>query len=224
MKKVIVSTIGILGISLVFSGTVFAQGMMGFSNSSPDTAAIQSQQEEEQTGKTFLDSLNNKTVVCSQLQDADFEKIGEYFMGQTIGDTARHIAMNTMMQGMMGTQGEEQVHIAWGKRGSGCDPSATSPSQGVGFMSMMGGWSSPFTTNQSNNSMMNFGFMPFGWIFMILWWVLIIAGIVAIIKWFTGQSHGSNGHGKSALDVLKERYAKGEIDKKEFEEKKKDLI
>ena len=110
MKKVIVSTIGILGISLVFSGTVFAQGMMGFSNSSPDTAAIQSQQEEEQTGKTFLDSLNNKTVVCSQLQDADFEKIGEYFMGQTIGDTARHIAMNTMMQGMMGGNMIQQHH------------------------------------------------------------------------------------------------------------------
>src|SRR3989344_4362071 len=232
MKKIffITTFIFVFGFALLPSFS-FAQGMMGFQNSSSDSTTIKSQQQEEQEGKQFLDNLNNKTVTCLQLKNTDFEKIGEYFMGQSIGDTSRHIAMNEMMKSMMGEQGEEQMHIAWGKRGSGCETSAAFPSQGEGFMPMMqmmmGGWSSPFGSNNSTNNMMNFGFGPFGgfgWIFMILWWVLIIAGIVALIKWLTSQSHGTRNHEKSALEVLKGRYAKGEIDKKEFEEKKKDLV
>lgn len=229
MKKSIFITTSALVISLVSPAISSAQGMMGFSSSSPDKSAIQSQQQEEQEGKKFLDDLNNKTITCSQLKDADFEKIGEYFMGQAIGDTSRHIAMNNMMKSMMGDQGEEQAHTVMGKRMSGCDTSAAIPPMMQMMMGggIMGGWSSPFGSNQSNNSMMNFGFTPFGgfgWIFMILWWVLIIVGIVALIKWLTNQSRGTHDNEKSPLEILKERYAKGEIDKKEFEDKKKDLV
>jgi len=82
---------------------------------------------------------------------------------------------------------------------------------------------------------MNFGFTPFGgfgWIFMVIFWGFIIWAIVALVRGgfrnghICGHNHDDNARGKdkSSLEILKERYAKGEIDKKEYDEKKKDLI
>jgi len=70
----------------------------------------------------------------------------------------------------------------------------------------------------------------FGWmwlmpIFWILFLGLIIWGIVALVRG-AGQPRGfdtSSGHPDSALEVLRKRYARGEINKEEYEEKKKDL-
>ncbi len=64
--------------------------------------------------------------------------------------------------------------------------------------------------------------LGFGGIFMILWWVLIVVGIVALVKWLTAP-HGSTTPGRGALDILKERYARGEIEREEFEQKRRDL-
>ena len=74
-----------------------------------------------------------------------------------------------------------------------------------------------------------FGF-GFGWIFMILFWGLIIWAVLALVRGASGGSccggHHRVGHGRgenSALDILKERYAKGEISKEDFEKMKRDL-
>jgi putative membrane protein len=160
------------------------------------------------------------------LSDGDFGSLGEYFMGQMMGGS--HFAMNQMMVAAMGEDGEEQMHSVMGKRLSGCDTSAAFPLQSVGFMPMMqmmmGGWSPSSNFNVMNNPMMNFGygFGFFGWLFMLVWWALIVVALIALVKWLANQFNGGSS-GKSAMDILERRYAKGEINKKEFEEKKKEL-
>jgi putative membrane protein len=66
-----------------------------------------------------------------------------------------------------------------------------------------------------------------GGIFMILFWILIVVALVLFIRWLVQNTRGgttsSRTESSRALDILKERYARGEIDKQEFEEKKRDL-
>lgn len=54
---------------------------------------------------------------------------------------------------------------------------------------------------------------------------ILVMVIVTCVRWMRGgRMHGRHwGYDNSALTILKERYAKGEIDKKEFDEKKQDL-
>lgn len=64
----------------------------------------------------------------------------------------------------------------------------------------------------------------FGWILMLLFWVLVIVGIAALIRGISSRPGvGSAAVPESPLEILKRRYAKGEIDKAEFEEKKNAL-
>ena len=73
---------------------------------------------------------------------------------------------------------------------------------------------------------MSWGWGFLGAVHMVLWWVLIILGIVVLVKWLTvgfGSSSGGRADEGRALEVLKERYARGEIGKEEFEQKKRDL-
>lgn len=72
-----------------------------------------------------------------------------------------------------------------------------------------------------------FGFFSiFGALFMLIFWGLIIALIVAGVRWLMSQTEQTPKRttSESALDILKRRYAAGEIDAQEFEKIKKDLV
>lgn len=60
--------------------------------------------------------------------------------------------------------------------------------------------------------------------FMWIVWILVIIGLVFLIKWLVEQGKlTETKSSETPLEILKKRYARGEIDKQEFEQKKKDL-
>ena len=66
--------------------------------------------------------------------------------------------------------------------------------------------------------------MVFGPIVMIIWLVIVVIVVTAVVRWLQGGTVGSLpllGTRKRALEILEERFAKGEIDKDEFQEKKR---
>jgi putative membrane protein len=59
---------------------------------------------------------------------------------------------------------------------------------------------------------------------MLLWWALIIVGIVFLVRWLSSSSRDTQPPSPDrSLSILRERYARGEIDKSEFDARRRDL-
>ena len=80
---------------------------------------------------------------------------------------------------------------------------------GGGYGGMMGGWG-----------------WGFGILAMLFWLALIV--LVVVVIWRLLERRGGEGRGRpvgpdTALDIIQKRYARGEIDREEFERMKRDL-
>jgi len=225
----------LLFLSLLFSSSpVRAQGMMGSINQQSGTIDSSQTAQEETEGKAVWDKLQANQIACKDLTNDDYDVLGDYVMGQSIGNTQRHAFMNQMMKNMMGDDGETQMHIALGKRASGCDPSAAFPNNSTNFLPLMGlgGMMGNYFTGGGENGMMGFGgwgnmmngwngYGLFGFLPMVIFWLLLILGGVALVR-YLGRNNRKDVS-NSSLNILKERYAKGDIDKKQFDAMKKDI-
>ena len=182
MNKLKFTTLFIVSFLLFFSlsaGSIYAQTNQSNNSTDNHTAS------EEQKGKEIREKLQAKQIECKNLTDDDYASLGEYFMGQMVGNS--HEAMNTMMTQMMGEQGEKQMHIVMGKRLSGCDTQAQLSQNGVGFMPMMwmmGGGGNSMTGYGGWGNMMTgwggFGALLFN-LSLIVW---LIVGILAAVWLF----------------------------------------
>ncbi|KFJ91505.1 hypothetical protein JF55_11530 [Pseudomonas sp. 1-7] len=68
------------------------------------------------------------------------------------------------------------------------------------------------------------GWMAFGALHMLLFWALVIGGIVLLVRLLAGGNDGDGSRDREdPLAILKARYARGEIDKAEYERIREEL-
>lgn len=195
--------------------------------------------QEEQQGRQIAESVRSGTRECSDLSADEFELIGEYAMGRYLEGTAAHEAMNDHMTAVMGEGGERRMHIALGRRYSGCggepawswmgpmagmmfgadgsESGAYGPGmmgggsgRGEGFAMMGEGWSRASGTDT--------GFDGPSAAAMIGVMAVLIAAVGGAVLWLTRHRATS---ADSPLETLKRRYAAGELSAEQFAERKR---
>ena len=102
-------------------------------------------------------------------------------------------------------------------------PGMMGPRYGPGMMGQGYGYAPGEGQSYPNlhYNMMGGGWGIFMFIFMLIFLVLVLVGIVVLVRYLS--PHARSKPFEDALEVLRRRYARGEIQKAEFEEKRKDL-
>ena len=66
--------------------------------------------------------------------------------------------------------------------------------------------------------------MLFGWVWMVVFWGLIVWGVYSLLSHLSGTRSAAGPGPDSALDVLERRYAAGELEHEEFEERRRRIL
>jgi len=171
--------------------------------------------------------LIDSGISCDKLTDEQLESIGDYYMEQMHPGEAHE-----MMDQMMGGEGSDslkQVHIQMAKR-LYCNEDVGGMMGGGNMMGMMGsgmmGGNMMGSRMMGNNIISSSTGSSSWWLWNIiemLFWIALLVALILLIIWFYKKIAGESTNNGSALEILNKRYAKGEIDKKQFEEMKKEV-
>lgn len=187
MNKILFS-LAVFGL-FAFANTASAQGMMGnfWNNTVPQSAQSQDLNNALQDIYKTQNIQSQSQVSCNKVIDDQFEKLGDAYMGIMAGNEQSHQAMENMMGGE-GSATLRQAHMNMGRSYLGCWSNYNS---GPIYMPMMlgsGGMMNGFNSGWNSNgwSGMMGGFYGNSWTGIIttaLFWILLILGIVALVKW-----------------------------------------
>src|SRR3989339_893117 len=156
--------------------------------------------------KKLIDSGIN----CNELSDEQLEEIGDYYMEQ-MHPGESHELMDNMMGGE-GSESLEQVHINMAKR-LYCNENVYI---GYGMMS-----SGSMINMMMGNYPANYDYSNYG--YWNIFWILFFVAVIFLIVWIIHRFGIKNTALETPLDILRKRFAKGEITKKEFENMKKEM-
>lgn len=169
------------------------------------------------------------------------DELGDSIMDRMAGSSDRHELMDRMMGGE-GSQNLISMHQRMAYNYLSGNSSRFNNNMGFGYSSMPGYdgmmgmmYGYPYNNNNGNRGgypmMWNNGYgMMGGWGFggMIMGFIFLIVIIaVVLIIIFAIKSRGTFANisgNETPLDILKKRYAKGEISKEDFEKMKKDIL
>ncbi len=192
MKKIVV--IGLVLSVLFFAAphASFAQMMGDYSGqATPTQSDLQDEQNMQNAGLKIYQELQSGKITCQNLTSDNYEKLGEYFMGQSAGSTQNHVYWDQRIQSMMGDSGDTQMHIVWGERGSGCLTNAPIPSNAPSFLNGMMNYQGSNTTKGGGSYPMmglgdgyGYGGMMngnFGWGFATLGFLFWLAAFTDLI-------------------------------------------
>ncbi|MGA1796095.1 MAG: SHOCT domain-containing protein [bacterium] len=164
-------------------------------------------------------------IDCGEVTNEQLEALGEAIMGIMHPDAEEHELMDRMMGGE-GSETLASTHRIMGARYLGCCDGGSFEEMGPG---MRGGWMMGSGSMHGWGGMRGYGYgrrwMHYGWGGIVMWIVILVI-VIALIYFIYHLARSKTAGGPSAetpLDLLKKRYARGEITKEEFQRIKKDL-
>ncbi len=68
------------------------------------------------------------------------------------------------------------------------------------------------------------GWMAMGWVMMVVLWALAVVGVVALVRAMDARrTTGESTRADAPIEILRRRYAAGELTKEQFEQMKRDV-